>query len=322
MVGRNVYGQQDVYYTQWLLNPYLVNCAVAGFDGYTTVNLMSREQWVGIPGSPNTQVASAQTRILKDNFISRGTKVRKKSKSASTSGRVGVGAFIYNDRVGLIDRTGFQMTYAYHIPLKTSQLSFGLSLNAYQFKINANQILVNDQTDPLVDNARRAIFIPDMNFGVYYSTEKYFAGFSASDLAQAALKLSSGATVNYTLVRNYVLIGGYKIPVTSSFARRTSDLDLVLQPNTMLKISETGAVQADIGCRALLSQAYWVGISYRTPNLMVIMAGIRVDKFYLGYAFDADFSNIMRYTYGSHEFSITYKFGDSVRRYRWLKKTF
>ena len=323
MLGRNVYAQQEIYYTQWILNPYLINCAVAGYDGYTTVNLMSRNQWVGIPGAPNTQSVSAQTRILKNSFISRSNKVRKKSKSSTTSGRVGLGALVYNDRVGLIDRTGFQITYAYHIPFKSSQLSFGLSLNAYQFKINSTKIVVNDnQTDPLVDKANLGIFIPDMNFGAYYSAEKYFVGFSATDLAQAALKISSGATVDYTLVRTYNFMGGYKIPITSSFARRTSKLDIILEPNALIKVSELGTVQADIGCRALFSQAYWAGVSYRTPNIMVIMAGLKVDKFYIGYAFDANFSRIMRSTYGSHELCITYKFGDSVRRYRWLKKSF
>jgi type IX secretion system PorP/SprF family membrane protein len=323
MLGRNVSAQQDIYYTQWILNPFLVNPAVAGYNGYTTVNIMSRDQWVGIPGSPNTQSVTLQTRILKNSFISRGAKVRKKSKSSTSSGRVGVGAYVYNDRVGLIDRTGFQLTYAYHIPFKTSQLSFGLSLNAYQFKINQSKILVDDPSpDPLVDKARIGIFIPDMNFGTYYTTEKYFVGFSASDLAQSALKISSAPGVDYSIVRNYIFMGGYKIPITSSFARRTSDLDITLEPNALLKVSEYGAVQGDIGCRVLLSQAYWAGISYRTPNIMIFMAGIKIDKFYIGYAFDANFSSIMRSTYGSHELSIAYKFGESVRRYRWLKKTF
>ncbi len=327
--SRNVTAQQDIYYTQWILNPYLVNCAVAGWDGYTAVNLMSRNQWVGIPGSPNTQAVTAQTRILKNSFIARGTKVRKKSKSSSISGRVGLGAYAYNDRVGLIDRTGIQFTYAYHIPFKTSQLSFGLSLNMYQFKINWDKIQAYDVTgtdtrssDALIMAAKQGIFIPDLNFGVYYAAEKYFVGFSASDLAQASLKISSGATVDYTLVRNYVIIGGYNIPIESTFDRRTSELSVLVQPNALVKVSEYGAVQGDLGIRVLLGQQYWAGLSYRTPNIMVIMAGIKVDKFYIGYAFDANFSNIMRSTYGSHEISIAYKFGESVRRYRWLKKTF
>jgi len=324
--GRSVSAQQDIYWSQWILNPYLVNCAVAGWDGYTTVNLMSREQWVGIPGSPNTQAVTAQTRILKNSFISRGAKVRKKSTSSSVSGRVGLGAYVYNDRVGLIDRTGIQLTYAYHIPFKSSQLSFGLSLNAYQFKLNWAKIDVLSEefksSDNLIMAAKQGIFIPDMNFGVYYAAEKYFVGFSASDLAQAALKISNGPTVDYKLVRNYVFIGGYNIPVNSTFERRTTDITVLIQPNALVKISEYGAIQGDMGVRVLLGQQYWAGVSYRTPNIMVVMAGIKLDKFYIGYAFDANFSNIMRSTLGSHEFSIAYKFGESVRRYRWLKKTF
>jgi type IX secretion system PorP/SprF family membrane protein len=321
IAGRNISAQQDIYYSQWILNPYLVNCAIAGWNGYTTVDLMSRNQWVGIPGSPNTQAVTAQTRLLNNSFISKSNKVRKKTKSGSTNGRVGIGAYVYNDRVGLIDRTGFQVTYAYHIPFKSSQLSFGLSLNAYQFKINSDKIVVFDsQVDDLKDRASRGIFIPDMNFGAYYAAEKYFVGFSASDLAQAALKISSGATVDYTLIRNYTLIGGYNFPVTSTFERRSTDISILVQPNVLIKVSEFGAIQGDLGCRVLFGEQYWAGVSYRTPNIMIIMAGIKLDKFYIGYAFDANFSNIMAGTYGSHELSIAYKFGESVRRYRWLKK--
>jgi len=314
--------QQDAYYSQYKLNLFLINPAVAGYDGYKTISLISREQWIGLPGAPSTNAFSAQARIFRNNYISKGTHVKRNQKPGTTKGRVGVGAFVYNDHVGLIDRTGFQITYAYHIPLDKAQLSFGLSLNAYQFRINSSKILVDDPSvDALKDAASRGIFIPDANFGTYYTTENYYVGFSASDLAQSSLKLSSGPTVDYKILRNYYLMGGYYIPLDSKYIRRpTGKKGLVLEPNLLLKVSETGAVQVDAGARLNFGDLYWGGISYRTPNILIVMGGIHFDKFYIGYAFDANFSPIMTHTFGSHEISVVYKFGDSPRTFRWLNQ--
>ena len=316
-------GQQDAYYSQYKLNLFLINPAVAGYDGYRTISLISREQWIGIPGAPSTNAFSAQTRIMRNSYIRKGAHVKKNQKPGTTKGRVGVGAFVYNDHVGLINRTGFQITYAYHIPLDKAQLSFGLSLNAYQFRINSQDIVVSDPSiDALKDAASRGIFIPDANFGTYYTTENYYVGFSASDLAQSSLKISSGTTVDYKILRNYYLVGGYHIPLDGNqYIRRPTGKDgLVLEPNMLLKVSETGAVQLDAGARLLFGDLYWAGLSYRTPNILIIMGGVRLDKFYVGYAFDANFSPIMNHTFGSHEISVVYKFGDNARRFRWINQ--
>ena len=70
-------GQQVPMYSQYIMNGFLVNPSFAGSDGYTTVNLTVREQWVGMAGAPSTYAASFQTRILKNSYISKSTSVRK-----------------------------------------------------------------------------------------------------------------------------------------------------------------------------------------------------------------------------------------------------
>jgi hypothetical protein len=79
---------------------------------------------------------------------------------------------------------------------------------------------------------------------------------------------------------------------------------------------------------------YWAGLSYRTGgsysiveetfkgkgSSAIIMAGLKVDKYYFGYAFDYTFNAIGARTWGSHEFMGAVKFGDNARRYRWLNR--
>jgi type IX secretion system PorP/SprF family membrane protein len=110
--------------------------------------------------------------------------------------------------------------------------------------------------------------------------------------------------------------------------------DILLEPSFLLKTTDQFIAQADVNLKAYLTEYYWAGISYRTGgsygiseesingrgSAMVIMAGIKVDKFYFGYAFDYTFSAIGARTLGSHEIMAAVKFGDSARRYRWLNR--
>ena len=42
------FAQQVPMYSQYIMNGFLINPSIAGRDGYTTVNLTVREQWVGL----------------------------------------------------------------------------------------------------------------------------------------------------------------------------------------------------------------------------------------------------------------------------------
>ena len=76
----------------------------------------------------------------------------------------------------------------------------------------------------------------------------------------------------------------------------------------------------DLSFNFYFIENYWAGLTYRTPSTMVLMGGVRVDKFYFGYAFDFSFNSIMSHSYGSHEFMIALKLGESVRQFKWLQR--
>ncbi|MFO7576040.1 MAG: type IX secretion system membrane protein PorP/SprF, partial [Bacteroidales bacterium] len=94
---------------------------------------------------------------------------------------VGLGGYIFNDQNGAISRTGMQLSYAYHIRMQQSQLSFGLSGMFYQFGVDQTKLRFEEQDD-FFEFANKTIFIPDANAGIYYSDPRIFAGFSASGM--------------------------------------------------------------------------------------------------------------------------------------------
>jgi type IX secretion system PorP/SprF family membrane protein len=153
-VGLSASAQQLPLFSQYMFNGFLVNPAVAGVDGYTAVTVTAREQWLGMKEAPKTHIVAFQGRILRKGHISRNRSVWKRFLSQSRSGRVGLGGYIYNDRNGLIDRTGAQFTYAYHLTLRNDQLSFGLSANIYQYSIDRNLLQLENDKDALVKQQR------------------------------------------------------------------------------------------------------------------------------------------------------------------------
>jgi type IX secretion system PorP/SprF family membrane protein len=184
--------QQVPMYSQYIMNGFLVNPSFAGRDGYTSVNLTVREQWVGMAQAPSTYALSFQTRILKNSYISKSTTVKKKLVRPTKGGQVGVGGYIFNDNNGIMHRTGVQAAYSYNIPLGkvddeyTRNISFGLALTAYQYAINYEG-LIYDQDDPYLNNYDRSVFIPDFNFGVSYATPKYYVGFAMTNLLRGSV---------------------------------------------------------------------------------------------------------------------------------------
>jgi type IX secretion system PorP/SprF family membrane protein len=288
-----------------------LNPAIAGSEGYTAVNITAREQWIGFKNAPGTYALSFQTRVLKKSYISRGTSVKRRKSSGSRSGNVGLGGYIFNDRNGAVGRTGLKFTYAYHINFRHSQLSFGLSAVGYQFRIDDDLIHLADPGDELWLGAHKSVFIPDADFGVYYSARNYWGGLSVDQMFESILKIGDSGYDRYKMERNYYLIGGYDFELNR---------DLILTPSTLIKYAENGKFQADITGKLIFQQSYWGGLTYRTGQSIIILVGVSVDKLIFGYAYDIGLNSIMKHSYGTHEFTFIAKFGDNARRYRWLNR--
>ena len=303
--------QQLPLYSQYMMNSFLLNPAVAGNDGLTSFNFTAREQWIGFENAPRTIAISGQSRLLRNSPIARGRSVRNRPTSMSRSGNVGVGGYIFNDRNGIIDRTGLQGTYSYHIWMAQNQLSFGISLTAYQLKLDDRNIKLHNNDDPLLNNSRKALFVPDVNLGVYYTNPSYYLGFSTAQLLQSALKFGNDGFRDYKMLRHFYLMGGYGFFLHNG---------VTIEPSLLVQTTFESKVQVDINTRVYYRDDYWGGISYRTSGAIIMMGGVKVDRFYFGYAFDYSLSSIRKHSFGSHEFMASVKFGDTARRYRWLNR--
>jgi type IX secretion system PorP/SprF family membrane protein len=314
------FAQQLPLYDQYLYNKFLIDPAQAGSDGYTSFNITAREQWVGYSGAPRTYSISWQTRILKRGYKIKKTIFNQTAFTPKNDGKVGLGGYIFSDKNGLIQRTGFQATYSYNMWLKKStQLSLGLAFTGYHFAINANELSFEDSNEPwLNNNLRRGVFVPDIDFGIYILNPRFDFGFSALQLFGAAAKIGDYAYRNFRMDRHYYTFGSYNL-IAGSIAE--------IEPSVLIKISEQLKPQADIGVTCIYDQKLWAGLTYRTGGGLIANIRFRYipdhsnwTALYFGYAIDFTLNEIQRVTYGTHELTVALKFGDSTRRYRWLDR--
>jgi type IX secretion system PorP/SprF family membrane protein len=306
-------GQQLPIYSQYLFNKFLINPAVAGSDGYTSLNLTAREQWVGYDGAPRTFSFSAQTRVIKKGSRVRSNVFNNKVFRPKTDGRVGLGGYIFTDRNGLIQRTGFQMTYAYHMWIQSNtQFSMGLALTGYQYKIDEKAINFGDPNEPWLNNElRKGMFVPDVTFGMYLLNTKYSLGISAEQLFEASAKIGGKAYENFRIERHYYMFGSYDFSIGQ---------DGLIEPSFILHMSEQLKPLSDMGVSYIYKQDLWAGLAYRTSGAVIVNAGVKYQSMYIGYAFDFTLQKIQRITYGTHEITLAFKLGDNSRKHRWIDR--
>jgi type IX secretion system PorP/SprF family membrane protein len=309
--------QQTPTFSQYIMNGFLINPAVTGRDGFTSVNLTARDQWIGIKGGPATYAASFQTNLSGRNSLHRSRFIKRKSSRYSKAGRVGLGGYLFNDNNGIIRRTGFQVDYAYHVPLLSTSrmgqddLAFGLSMTTYQFAINTSDLQGDYSDDLYFTNYDKAVFVTDFNTGVCYTNSKFYAGFSMTNILRGSLIYANGSDNKRGELGHYYLTGGMNFAINREWS---------VKPSLLLKSSDIllKSMQADITARVFYQELYWAGLSYRTSDAIVYMMGFRYDLLYIGTAYDFTLTEIRNKSFGSIEVTIAVKFGESSGRFKWL----
>ena len=270
--------QQFPIISQYNWDQYLVNPAAAGSTDYIPVTLIFRKMWVGVDNSPSIQMLSSNMPV---------------------GNRMGVGMKIFNFSQGPLRHTGFEATYAYHIPLSETgpKLSFGLTGSFYQYYLDKESLNMEDPTDPvLLGDSKK--FVPDADFGMLLYDKKYFVGFTVASLFQGKINLGTEGVAEQKKVRHYYLNGGYNFDASEN---------IMLQPSVMMKMIEAGVFQADINFMMVFNKMINFGVSYRTGDAVGIQVGYQNDFLLFGYNYDIAVSDIRTQTSGSHEIIFIYK---------------
>ena len=154
--------------------------------------------------------------------------------------------------------------------------------------------------------------MPDFSFGVVGQMDDVYFGLALHHLTQPDQSVITGDQLG-RLPLKMTLHAGAK---GHDFHRGLLSREFTLSPN--LVYQQQGSFrQINAG---LYMKEDWLtfGLWYRNnlsirPNSIVAMVGYQTEKFQLGYSFDYSLSNTSVYSYGSHEISMIFYFGEAHR---------
>lgn len=171
------FAQQLPSYSQYTLNRFAFNPAVAGLESCTEFTFGNRKQWIGFEDAPETYMASFSTRINKEDKY--------------PDDFHGVGMFASNDRYGIYSITNFKFGYAYHMKIWTNyRLSFGIFAGLQQHSRPFSGIVMrNKGLDPAINSEEnRTLVYPEISPGGFIHNKNFYMGLSMFQIFPARIR--------------------------------------------------------------------------------------------------------------------------------------
>ena len=212
----------------------------------------------------------------------------------------GVGLVVFTEAIGLFQNTHVGAQYAYKYKLFGGVLSGGLQIGLVNQSFDGTKVIkveseYHQETDAAIPVEQVSGMGLDMNFGIYYTHKRFYAGFGMTHITQPELQLDENA---YTYIgRSLNLMGGYNIQLKNPL--------IELQPSVFL-LTDMQSFHADITARLEYNKMFNGGFSYRVNESVGIMFGVKLGRFHAGYAFDFPTTALGRASSGSHELCVKY----------------
>ncbi|RZK81962.1 MAG: type IX secretion system membrane protein PorP/SprF [Pedobacter sp.] len=290
------FSQQDSQFTQYVFNGIHINPAYAGYKDDLYMQSFYRSQWVGVDGAPISFSIAGDMSV--------------------NNGNVGLGLIVSSDRLGAQNNLTAYANYAYRIQVgydEQSRLSFGIAAGFMQLGLDGNRLSGIDEGDEAIFYNNQTKLLPDARAGIYYSDEKFFAGFSATNLL--AKYAARGNTSNLLVPvpqPHFYLTGGALFPLAEG---------LMIKPTFLLKDDTKGPTSLDLNSFFLLNEKVWLGAFYRTTvtlydkdylqnglnkkSALGAMFELYVSpSLRIGYSYDYSLNALQNYNFGSHEISV------------------
>ncbi|HCN84216.1 MAG TPA: hypothetical protein DIT07_11445 [Sphingobacteriaceae bacterium] len=273
--------QQLPLYSEYMFNILEINPAYAGFKNSIQFTSSFRKQFNGIKSSPQTAIASFDMPV--------------------GDTRVGVGARIFDDRFSVTKTFGLQSAYSYNIETgENSKLYMGLQVGVLKYKASLTDLIISDAGDPNFQNDQTT-FVANFGAGLFFSTDKFYAGLSAPNFIRTNLRQSNIAVTANEVNQNMHFF------FNTGFLLYMND-DFVLKPSVLIRGVQGLPLQYDISGNVFFREMLAVGLSYRTNSAIAGLLNFKVNsQFSLGYSYDYNISRLRDFNKGTHEILLRYQ---------------
>lgn len=274
--------QYDVRLSQYFQAKPYYNPASVGATEDLNILALARMEWVGIKGAPLSFFAMADMPL--------------------TLGKTqhGIGVVLLTESIGLFQNTHVGLQYAYKQKLFGGTISGGFQIGLVNQSFDGSKVEMveseyHQQTDEAIPTSQVSGMGFDMNFGLFYTHKKFYAGIGMAHLIEPELQLDENA---YSYIgRTYNFMGGYNIQLPNPLFE--------LQPSVFL-LTDLQSFHTDITARLEYNKMFNGGVSYRVNESVGILFGVKIGRFQAGYAYDFPITALGQATSGSHELYVRY----------------
>jgi len=281
------YGQQETQYTQFMYNKLMINPAYAGSSGSQSLSALYRNQWIGLNGAPVAQVLSFDTPLMNN--------------------RVGLGATLSRNTIGINERYTVDVGYAYRIPVGEGYLGIGLQTSLRYFSNNySDSRLVGTRPisgDGAIPQGTQTKFIPNFGTGIYYNTKNYYVGVSIPRIILNRVTFADVLSTIGKEVPHVYLMGGGAIDLGDN---------LQLHPQVLVKYVPNTPLDADLNMNAVINSKFIAGFSYRMggsgigESVALILGAKLTDNIDFTASYDFTLSEIRDYSSGGLEVGLRF----------------
>lgn len=278
----HLFGQMFPLSNHYVFNTLVINPAFAGCHDALSATLSYRNQWVGFKDAPQSQTLSVHAPLHND--------------------KIGLGLLIENNSIGIFKETSFIGNYSYRMELSEGKLALGLGFGATIYNTAWNELDATDPDDVQLMNNTELTILPSFSLGAYYYTKKYFIGISMPMFLNHEMDKNTGKykISNNFSGSNYFLTGGYELEISRN---------VKLLPSLLIKYHPNNAVQIDYNAQVSFKERIWMGIGYRSKDMLVGMFQCKLNyQLRMAYSYDFDLGSMGKYRNGSHEISLNYIF--------------
>ena len=319
-IGLIAVAQQKPYYSQYVLNNYILNPAVTGIENYVDMKFSYRNQWTDIDGAPVTSYVTINGPIGKKDKRTTATSLQIPGDNPYKSSALdnyepasphhGVGFTLISDKTGYISRTTLGVSYAYHIPVSvTTSLSAGLIAGITNVNLDRSKIVWGslDPNDPAIgySNGEITKSMPEFGAGLWLYSRDYFIGASVLNLVPGKLNFVKNDIYGDNFYPHLFLQAGYRFFVSD---------DISILPSLALQKINPLPVFVHSNVKLQYQNIFWVGAGYRIKDQLsgaTAMAGINIGRtFNISYSFNSAVnSKLNTYAGKTHEILIGLNLG-------------
>lgn len=268
--------QQRAMFSQYMFNGLAVNPAYSSIDEAFNVTAVSRHQWVGFEGSPNTQTLALHSPI----------------KESNTS----MGLLIMRDQIAeVLTDNAFFGTMAQRVRIG-EETFIALGVNAGLSHVQADYTRIqngNGAGDDVFNDSRD--MKASVGLGIMVFSQKFYAGISSP----LFMELRGNRTTSTSFRPHYMVQGGYLADLSEG---------IKFKPNVLFKYVNGSPLQMDLNANFLLGETIWLGASWRSFDSVDFIAELQISPtIQFGYSYDFTTSGLATVQRGSHEIMLSFR---------------